>query len=84
MVSKCANPNCSAMFHHRQGRLFCFPKQPVEEGRPANTHSVQHFWLCQTCFQTYLLEYYEGKGVALTRHFEQAPGPGNREFIAAA
>ena len=84
MVSKCANPSCSATFHHRQGRLFCFHKEPVEDGLPSNTHSVQHFWLCETCFRTYLLEYYEGRGVALRRHFEEAPRPGTPAFIAAA
>lgn len=84
MVSKCANPNCSATFHHPQGRLFRFPKQPVEDGRPANTHSVQHFWLCDACFTTYSLEYHEGEGVALRRHFEPAPEPSTRTFIAQA
>jgi len=84
MVSKCANPSCSSIFHHQQGRLFCFPKQPVEDGRPANTHSVQHFWLCQTCFRTHSLEYHRGKGVAIRRHFEEASGSATPQFIAAA
>jgi len=84
MVSKCANPDCSARFHHQQGRLFRFPKQPVEDGRPANTHSVQHFWLCDACFETYSLEYHEGQGVALRRHFEPAPDPSTCTFIAQA
>jgi hypothetical protein len=84
MVSKCANPNCSATFHHRQGRLFRFPKQPVEDGRPANTHSVQHFWLCEACFSMYSLEYLEREGVVLRRRFEPAREPGPRKFIGVA
>jgi len=84
MIAKCANPNCSAAFDHREGRLFRFPKSPVEDGSPANTHAVQHFWLCATCFQTYSLEYHEGVGVALARHFEKALEPSPRKFIAAA
>jgi hypothetical protein len=84
MVSKCANPNCSAIFDHRQGRLFRFPKRPIEDGRPANTHSVQHFWLCEDCFATYSLEYHEGLGVAITRHFEKALRSGPPKFIAVA
>lgn len=84
MVSKCANPNCSATFDHRRGRLFRFPKRPEGEGHPANTHCVQHFWLCEACFSTYSLEYHEGQGVALARHFEKALGSGSRKFIAVA
>jgi len=84
MALKCANPNCSVTFDHREGRLFRFPKRPIEDGRPANTHSVQHFWLCGTCFQTFSLEYCEGQGVALTRHFERTIKSSPRKFIAVA
>lgn len=84
MALKCANPNCSATFDHRDGRLFRFPKRPIEAGRPANTHSVQHFWLCGICFQTYSLEYSEAHGVALTRQFEHRLGTNTRKFIAVA
>jgi hypothetical protein len=84
MVSECAHPNCSASFHHRRGRLFRFPKQSVEGGRPANTHSVQHFWLCEACLSTYSLKYHEGEGVTLRRHFETAVEPGLRKVIAHA
>jgi hypothetical protein len=84
MVSKCANPNCSTPFHHRRGRLFRFPKQPVEGGHPANTHSVQHFWLCEACLFVYSLEYYQGQGVTLRRHFETALEANSRKVIAQA
>jgi len=84
MVLKCANPNCSATFNHREGRLFRFPKRPIEDGRPANTHSVQHFWLCELCFATYSLEYHDGLGVAIIRQFERPAGPRSRKFISAA
>ena len=81
MVSKCANPNCSAAFHHRRGRLFRFPKRPVQDSCPAPTDSVQHFWLCEVCSATYSLEYHEAKGVALRRHLEEE---NTRKFIAVA
>jgi len=84
MITKCANPNCSAAFDHREGRLFRFPKSPSKEGCPANTHAVQHFWLCATCFQTYSLEYHDGLGVAITRQFERVATATSRRFIAAA
>ena len=84
MVTTCANPNCSATFHHQQGRLFRFPKQPVEDGRPANTHSVQHFWLCDACSAIYSLGYHENQGVTLRRQFEPDPEPRTLTFIAQA
>jgi hypothetical protein len=84
MVSKCANPSCAATFDHREGRLFCFPKRSIEAGQPANTHSVQHFWLCGRCFPDYLLEYHDGVGVTIAPHFESTPVRGPRKFIAAA
>jgi len=88
MVTKCANPSCLATFNHREGRLFRFPKQAVDDGRPANTHSVQHFWLCGDCFPAYRLEYNNAIGVSLARHFEgshfPSPGSGPRKLIAAA
>jgi hypothetical protein len=84
MVSKCANPTCSATFQYRRGKIFRFPKEPVEKGRPANTHSVQHFWLCEACFTTYSLEYDQEKGVALRRHWGEAPEPAPCTFIAVA
>jgi hypothetical protein len=84
MVSKCANPGCATTFDHREGRLFRFPKRAVEGDLPANTHSVQHFWLCGNCYRDYLLEYHEGVGVTLIHHFERTPTPGPRKFIAAA
>ena len=84
MVSKCANPSCQASFDHRHGRLFRFPKRPVEGDRPANTHSVQHFWLCGNCLATYLLEYHDGVGVAITARLDGTVTPGPHKFIAAA
>jgi hypothetical protein len=84
MVTKCANPKCEASFDHRQGRLFRFPKSHFHDGLPANTHSVQHFWLCGACSQRYALQYDAGHGVAMTGHFEKKLTPGRHHFIAAA
>ncbi len=84
MISKCANPSCSAAFDHRQGRLHRFPKCRTEHGPPANTHSVQHFWLCATCCKTYSLRYDEDLGVTLGRQVERGSAPEMRQLIAAA
>lgn len=84
MISTCSNPCCSATFIHRQGRLFRLPKRPMEDGRPANTHSVQHFWLCADCCETYSLEYDESLGVAITLRLQGVPAPRLRQIIAKA
>jgi len=53
MVSKCANPTCSAPFLYlRDGRLFrveveAAGPQPLGERRPARR--LEHFWLCGAC-----------------------------------
>lgn len=84
MISKCANPACPAKFDHRDGKLFRFPKQSTRANGPANTHSVQHFWLCGECFEMYLLEYDKLQGVTMRPHLEKAHAPGSRRVIAAA
>jgi hypothetical protein len=66
MISECANPQCRAEFDYRQGEFFRFHKELQDDGRPANTHSVQHFWLCGRCAGMYRLEYAQGKGIFLT------------------
>jgi hypothetical protein len=81
MISRCANPACVTEFDHRKGRIFRFPKK-AEDPR-ANTHSVQHFWLCKDCAGSYSLEYIESQGVALRLRAE-LPRSNSLRFIAAA
>jgi hypothetical protein len=84
MISKCVNPNCSAAFDHRQGRLHRFPRRRAADGRVANTHSVQHFWLCVACCKTYSLRYDEDLGVTIGRLDGRGLAPEPRQLIAAA
>jgi len=84
MISQCANPGCSIGFDHRRGRLYRFPKCRSNDGRPANTHSVEHFWLCASCSKIYSLTYDESLGVTIGQ-----PSGGDtleqpRQFIAAS
>ena len=81
MISRCANPACLAEFDHGKGQLFRFPMRAND--RPANTHSVQHFWLCVNCCESYSLEHVENRGVALRPRAEE-PRTASRHFIAAA
>jgi hypothetical protein len=56
MISKCANPDCSAAFDHRAGRFFCFRRAHAPNEPPPNSHSVWHFWLCGDCSETLILD----------------------------
>jgi hypothetical protein len=73
MVSKCANPGCTAPFLYlRHGKLFCmetsvpvakapgFGADPVVESR---SRSVEFYWLCDDCCGSMTVVYTPGIGV---------------------
>lgn len=72
MIRKCANPECSASFHYGEGRLFRFHRTHADAEPPPNTHSVQHFWLCGPCSQTYTLGYAGDCGVMIRLQFPRS------------
>jgi hypothetical protein len=84
MFSECANPSCRVEFDYRQGEFFRFRKQQLKDGQPANTHSVQHLWLCGNCATIYRLEYEPGKGILLRPFSENAMQPGLPQLVAVA
>lgn len=83
MFSTCANPDCATPFDHRRGRFFRFHRSPLEGQVAANTHSVQHFWLCKSCCDIYTLEYTSGVGVAIKQRHRVPIGQSLR-LIATA
>jgi hypothetical protein len=57
MISHCANPDCVAPFEGGGGRFFRFPRDRSKRGGAwANSHAVEHFWLCPRCAGVYTLE----------------------------
>jgi hypothetical protein len=73
MVSKCANPQCSAPFLYlRQGKLFRMETDAVHasdsrlkadpETRKASRH-IEFYWLCDGCAAAMTLTYKKGIGV---------------------
>jgi hypothetical protein len=62
----CANPECSAPFVFRKGRLFRF-KQVLPQTATPNTHGVRHYWLCDRCAELYTLEYHADKATLKPR-----------------
>jgi hypothetical protein len=70
MVEKCANPACSETFDFRQGRLYFRPLQQLDSSPPANSHGVEHHWLCESCSNTYTFERRTGFKVMITPHLK--------------
>ena len=66
MLDKCANSGCSKPFDYKQGRFFRFRRVCAANEAPANAHSVQHFWLCGRCEETYTLQYHKEHGVVIS------------------
>lgn len=84
MLSQCANPDCTATFDYHQGRLLCFHKHHAAAAPPANSHSVQHFWLCHSCDELFTLVYDRDRGVTLVPRMLDSIKAAPRRVIAAA
>ena len=84
MFSKCANPDCRAAFDYAQGCFFRFHKSHAAGEQAPNTHSVQHFWLCDRCGWVFTLEYQDGVGVLIKNRPDLACEVKISRFIAAA
>lgn len=68
MVSKCANPECSAQFRYlHQGQLFQRDTLPLDQGDPSGRRHVEFFWLCEECSTKMTLVYSKERGVTAQR-----------------
>jgi hypothetical protein len=74
MISKCANPSCSAHFLYlHQGRVFRIlrrseeiPDQQLGVDPSVKKHAqVEFYWLCDTCSRAWTIRYQEGIGVSV-------------------
>jgi hypothetical protein len=67
VLSKCANPACSARFRYlHQGRIFKVETGAALSGRNGSSNrKIEHFWLCEGCAQT--LEVAVENGAVTTR-----------------
>jgi len=73
MLSKCANPGCSASFLYlHQGKLFRFESSGNGSDAHADPQSkhpsrrLEYFWLCDECASVMTVSFKKGVGV-LTR-----------------
>jgi hypothetical protein len=72
MFSKCANPDCTQGFDYRLGRMIRFHNDENPAGPVVPC--VRHFWLCDNCSRTHLLEYQSDMGVVIRPRFDNSPG----------
>ena len=83
MVSKCANPGCSAPFLYlHQGKLFRMETDAVDAHSSASggdpeskkpSRRIAFYWLCSACAAAMTLTYDKGMGVT-TKPLEGARG----------
>ena len=75
MPFECSNPDCSKVFDYRRGRLFRFHNnRPEAETHEIAGRCVRHFWLCDGCSRTHVLEYHLGLGVVIRPRQGKMPG----------
>jgi len=77
MISKCANPACSARFLYlHEGKLFRFEREAKEDTGPLlgfdpalrkRSRGVEFFWLCESCSRALTLTCRKGTGVVTRR-----------------
>jgi hypothetical protein len=71
MLSKCANPGCSATFLYlHQGKLFRHENQANGSENPDPSTKklvprIEFFWLCDDCASTMTLKYQKGAGITV-------------------
>lgn len=70
MLSKCANPKCSAPFLYlREGKLFRWdvtsPAPNPDQNFKKPTRKIEFFWLCDHCSAEMTLTNQNGTGVTV-------------------
>ena len=75
MISKCANPACSARFLYlHKGKLFHFVREAQNQDEvllgfdPSvlkRANGIDYFWLCETCSASMTLVHCRGVGVTM-------------------
>lgn len=70
MISKCANPSCSARFLYlHTGKLFRFELEAKDDEGPQlgrkHSRGIEFYWLCENCSAEMTLVYRKGSGVTI-------------------
>jgi hypothetical protein len=74
MVSRCANPSCSARFRFlHEGRVFKLETGPGPAHNPDPLmQKIEYFWLCQRCAETLEVVFRNGEVITQPRHWQTA------------
>jgi len=98
VLSKCANPACSAVFRFlHQGRIFSLVRRPRSQSEPPPTSwedgpssAVERYWLCDRCARVMTVICERGAvvvkalpGVAPVAPQRQRPLPPGERTLAA-
>lgn len=68
MVNQCANPECGKPLHYlREGRVYVFDVTRFAASVADRTRRMEHFWLCGSCSELFLLEQTPADGVRISR-----------------
>lgn len=80
MVSKCANPSCSAPFRYlHQGRVFAFTSQSEREHHAGGSKSeskstkTEYWWLCSECCAKFEVHFHGGHGTVVMPKSKRLP-----------
>jgi hypothetical protein len=83
MLSKCANPACSASFRYlRQGKVFVADWVGGADAPEGNTcwRKTEMFWLCDTCSKQMTLTKQGNRVLPVARGKAPEPDPTLREL----
>jgi hypothetical protein len=88
MVSKCANPECSALFlYFHQGRLFRIETEGRQDrrrqlgdetGMSKPLRRIEFYWLCEDCAEKMTLAFDRVSGISV------CPRPRHVQLVRAA
>lgn len=76
MVNHCANPQCRRPLHYlRDGRVYVFNmSKPIAIGDQTRAR-MEHFWLCGTCSERYVLVQARDRSVGIITRLEPSTAP---------
>jgi hypothetical protein len=72
MLSKCANPDCSALFLYlHRGKLFML-ETANPSGEKHSERKREYFWLCEECSSSMTIAYDGAAGISTRRTLHEA------------
>lgn len=80
MLSKCANPRCSATFRYlHEGKLYVIPRREAlakhEPRYPSGGPQLEYAWLCSSCSIDLTIQSDNDFGMRVVRKGEAKNGP---------